>query len=284
MGFSQFTRSFRALLLAVFCIYVVVRVANNAFSWNDAPPPVSPGSPAAQAGQEYAALLSGSQSADQKLVALWKLLEEPRWDLPAWSGNPLPLAGDVAARARAFSQAGNVPQAASHNKILLQWAACLLNASGPGSPSSHRLDLTGLALQSVADTPETLRYPALQQLLQTLSQTLTDSSSGRLDQLLAEWSESETGDTPRNLRILANRTVLKDALSAYLKTTGSPKETRIFTLRTTAKAWLLICPVTASLFKQSLQQLGQEQTKIQALKSEIHHLLGGHPGSIPLPE
>jgi len=272
------------MLLAVFCIYVVVRVANNAFSWNDAPPPVSPGTPAAQAGQEYAALLSGNQSADQKLLALWKLIQEPRWDLPAWSGDPLPLAEDVAGRAKAFSQAGNIPQAASHNKILLQWAECLLNASGPGSTTSHRLDLTALALQSVAHTPETLRYPALQQLLQTLSQTLTDSSTVRLDQLLAEWSESETGDAPRNLRVLSNRTLLKEELSAYLKTPLSAKEARTFTLRTTAKSWLLVCPLTASLFKQSLQDLGKEQEKTQALRGEITHLLEGHPGSIPLPE
>lgn len=284
MGLSPFIRSFQALLLAVFCIYVVVRVANNAFSWNDAPPPVSPGSPAAQVGQEYAALLSGTQGADQKLLTLWKLVEQPRWDIPAWSGNPLTLAGDVATRARAFSKAGNIPQAASHNKILLQWAQCLLNATGPGSPTSHRLALTSLALQSVAETPETLRYPALQHLLHSLSQSLTDSASGRLDQLLSEWSESETGDTPRNLRLLANRSVLKDELAAYLKSPRTPAETKTFTLRTTAKAWLLICPVTASLFKKSLQDLGEEQAKIRSLTAEISLLLDGHPASISLPK
>lgn len=274
---------FKALLLAALGVYIIVRVGDNTFSWKEPKTSKPSHSTAVQAGDQYASLLAGTQPADQKIRALWNLCSQPDWSLPAWSGDPLPLAQEIARRARAYAQAGNLPQAASHNKILLQWAACLLHATGPGTGTSRSLQVADTAINSVAASPQTLRYPAIQALLEALSKILS-SSNTQVDNLIDELRTSEKADGPKNLLILANRKVLRNDLTDYLSTTRSPKEAKIFVTRMTARAWLLVSPLTPRLFHQAVARLESGHQAAKSQREAIAALLGNDPATIMLPE
>jgi len=284
MSDLSFTRSsyVKVLVLALIAGYVIFRIGENTFSWKKAPDQVTPPHEARQTGEKYAALLTGQESADRKIRALWELTANPAWYLTAGAADPLPLADDIARRARGYHAANNLPQAASHTKILLQWANCLLNASGPGTKTAHWLDVTALAIKATSACPGTLRYPAIQQLIKTLSQSLA-SPNTRMDDLLMEFSRSEIGEGPRNLLILANRNILKDSLATYLASSKSLKETKKMQLNITAKSWLFVCPLTEKLYRQSLEKLEPDEQKARNLLEEINSLLGSSPATIELP-
>jgi len=269
----------KALLLAAICIYIVVRVGENTFSWKKAPGATAPSPQARLAGEKYAGILRGAESNERKIKNLWQLTTTPVWHLSPEDADPQPLAADIARRARAYYTAGNIPQAASHNKILLDWAHCLMAASGS---TTQRLNLAGIAIKSVSACPSTLRYPAIRDLTKSLAQSLSATPT-RMDDLLNEFSQSETGDGPRNILVLANRNVLKDSLTSYLASSRTPEGTKKMKLGVTAKSWLLVCPLTEKLYRQSLEKLEPEEAKARSLREEINSLLGSSPATIELP-
>lgn len=267
--------SLLSVLIPTFlAIYIVIRIGLNTFSWSQELPSGSAGSNVT--GDQYAALLAGQEDASQKIQSLYKISATSGWILPSWTGDPLPLARELSKRAQDYVRAGNIAQAASHLKILLLWSQNLLNATGPGAARCQALDVSELAISALIACPGTLQYAALATLAESLSRTLATASHTRISNQLADLAESETGDAPRNLRIMANKNVLREDLRDTLD--GH----RANLTRLTIKSWLLICPRNPQLLKQSLQDLDSVRVRSQQLRQQLDALLDGTRP--PLPE
>jgi len=257
------------IFLGILVLYSGIRVIDNTTSWKKAADVPAP--PLTEADKEYQAALAGAGSNDEKLTALWKLTLRPDWKAVAGTTSPVPLASDIRERAVRFYKANNIPQAASHLQILLQWAIHLQGeAARSAAPDDQGLQVAQIAADTAAACPNTLLYPAIRSQIQSLASSLHNELPA--DRLINKMVRShDVAKSPR-WRYLANRGVLERLLTETESNTLAGSSPKVV-----LKCWLLGCPLTPQLLqwcREESQPLDQQVTK---LRSSLDAMLRNAP-------
>jgi len=253
------------VVLVFLVLYVVIRLAANYNSWSGVPP-LGETRQTTDAGRQYYELLGGKTTADNRLLGILALVDQPSWVMrvPPPATAVVETATDLLKRGQIYYTRGDRARAVQILRLLLLWATRL----GDARDEAAFITVGKAAADMASGKPDLLAHPTMRAYATDLI-ALLDKGKPPFD----------IPDAPGSgvKRLFSNRDLLLDMFREYAKSGGGSR----FTQRSHLLAWIQLCPATLGMFSKALAGLDDQVKVRQQLASRLTSLLPPPASGMP---